>query len=56
MISDEGGRGVKKGPKSSDVIYGRPLRVVVHYEKNIWIPVDPGDPLRDLSFCPYFCP
>ena len=22
---EEGGRGVKKGPKSSDVIYGRPL-------------------------------
>ena len=27
-----------------------------HYEKNIWESVDPGDPLRHLAFCPYFCP
>ena len=26
--SDEGGGGVKKGPKSSDVIYGRPLKKI----------------------------
>ena len=25
MKSDDGGRGVKKVPKSSDVIYGRPI-------------------------------